>query len=133
MSRTKAKTQEEKLDRSTSCREVIKGPGNFSFDPPIIEDLSRLRQEKTLRARQIVRCREGIEEVLRLLKNYFSKREKHIYECNKACNSTKDPISNLNSQNHLSTTILSTQIPKTHTHTHTLNRSNQLFYISKIS
>ena len=27
----------------------------------------------------------------RLLKNSFSIREKHIYECNQACNTTKDP------------------------------------------
>ena len=70
--------------------------------------------------------------MLRLLKNSFSRREKHRYECNKACNSTNDPINNLDTQNHLLTTILSTWIPKTHTHTHTQNKSNQ-FYISKTS
>ena len=41
--RNKAKTQEEKLDRSTSYREAIEGPGTFSIDPPTIEDLSRLQ------------------------------------------------------------------------------------------
>ena len=38
-----AKTQEEKLDRSTSYREAIEGPRTFLIDPPAIEDLSRLR------------------------------------------------------------------------------------------
>ena len=41
--RKKAKTLEEKLDRSTSYREVIEGLGTFLIDPPAIEDLSRLR------------------------------------------------------------------------------------------
>ena len=41
--RNKAKTQEQKLDRSTSYREAIEGPGTFSIDPPAIEDLLRLR------------------------------------------------------------------------------------------
>ena len=43
VSRDKAKTQENKLNRSTSCREAIEDPGTFSFDPPTVEDLSRLR------------------------------------------------------------------------------------------
>ena len=43
VSRNKAKTQEEKLDRSTSYREAIEGPGTFSFDPLAVKDLSRLR------------------------------------------------------------------------------------------
>ena len=41
--RNKAKTQEQKLDRSTSYQEAIEGPGTFSIDPPAIEDLLRLR------------------------------------------------------------------------------------------
>ena len=82
VSRNKVKTQEEKLNRSTNCREAIEGPGTFSIDPSAIEDLSRLRKEKTLRARQIARCQGGIERVSRLLKNRFSRREKHRYECN---------------------------------------------------
>ena len=65
----------------------------------------------------------------KFLKNRFSRKEKHRYECNQACNSTKDPVNILSSQDHLSTKILSTMIPKTHTHT--LDKSNQ-FYISKI-
>jgi len=43
-----------------------------------------------------------------LLKNNFSIREKHRYECNQTCNSTKDPNNILTFQKHLSTTILST-------------------------
>ena len=43
VSRNEAKTLEEKLDRSTSYREAIKGPGTFSIDPPAFEDMSRFR------------------------------------------------------------------------------------------
>ena len=43
VSRNEAKTLEEKLDRSTSYREVIEGPGTFLIVPPAIKDLSRLR------------------------------------------------------------------------------------------
>ena len=38
VSRNEAKTLEEKLDRSTSYREVIEGPGTFSIDPPAIKN-----------------------------------------------------------------------------------------------
>ena len=34
VSRNKAKTQEQKLDQSTSYREAIEGLGTFSIDPP---------------------------------------------------------------------------------------------------
>ena len=83
----------------------------------------------SLRVWQIAKCRGGVKEVLRLLKNNFSRKKKHRYECNQACNSTNDPINILDSQNHLSTKILSTKISKTLSHT---NKSNQ-FYISKTS
>ena len=43
LSRNKAKTQEERLDRSTRCREAIEEAGDFSIDPPGIEELSGLR------------------------------------------------------------------------------------------
>ena len=39
--RNKAKTQEEKLDRSTSYREAIEGLGTFSIDPPGVEIVIR--------------------------------------------------------------------------------------------
>ena len=61
--------------------------------------------KNSLRSRQIAKCRGGVKVAF---KNNFSRREKHRHECNQACNSTKDPISNLNSQNHFSTTILGT-------------------------
>ena len=40
---TKTQFQEQKLDRSTRCRGVIKEAGAFSIDPPGIEEVSRLR------------------------------------------------------------------------------------------
>ena len=82
---------------------------------------------KSLEARQIARCQGGVELAFKIS---FSRREKHINECNQACNSTNDPKTILTSQNHLSKAIFSTWIPKTHTYT--LNKFNQ-FYISKIS
>ena len=115
--RNKAKTQEEKLDQSTSCQEAIKGPGTFSIDPPSCRGSVEIAIRKSLRARQIAKCQGGIEEVSRLLKNYFSRREKHIYECNQACNSTKDLINILSSQNHLSIKNFKHNDPK-NTHTH---------------
>ena len=115
-----------------------------SIDPPSVEKLSKgqelswlihqvLRRcrdcdkKKSLEAWQIARCKRGVELAFKIS---FSRREKHRHECNQACNTTNDPNTILTSQNNLSAAILSTWIPKTHTHT--LNRSNQ-FYISKIS
>ena len=40
---TKIPDQEQKLDRSIRCREVIKEAGTCSIDPPSIEVLARLR------------------------------------------------------------------------------------------
>ena len=42
VSRNKVPDQEQKLDRSTSCREAIKEAGAFSIYPPGIKKLSRL-------------------------------------------------------------------------------------------
>ena len=71
-----------------------------------------------------------IEKLSRLLKNIFSRREKHRYECNQACYTIKDPNNVLRSQKHLSIKKNVKHIdPK---HTYTLNKSNQ-FYISKTS
>ena len=113
VSRNKAKTQEQKLDRSTSYREAIEGPGTFLIDPPScrgsIEIAIRTKPKNSTDSRVSRRYRGGVEKLSRLLKNSFSRREKHIYEWNQACNTTKDPK-----------------------HTHTLNKSNQ-FYISKTS
>ena len=62
------------------------------------------------------------------LKIVFQRRDKHRYECNQACYSTKDPNNILSSQKHLSTQkMLSIQIPKhTHTHTHTHTQQQQV-------
>ena len=116
LSRNKAKTQEERLDRSTKCLEAIEEAGDFSIDPPGIEELSGLRYEKAWEAQQIVRCWGGVKP---LFKTSFSRQEKHRHECNPTCNSTNDPINTIVSQNHLSIKILSTRISNTHTHTHT--------------
>ena len=94
-----------------------------------IEKLSRSYRDYDKDQLKISIDKLGVEKLLRLLKNSFSRKKKHRYECNQACNSTNDPINILDSQNHLSTTILSTKISKTLTHT---NKSNQ-FYISKTS
>ena len=73
-------------------------------------------------------------EVSRLLKNSFSRREKHRYECNQACNSTKDPniISN-SSKISLNNKKVKHINPKTHTHTHTHKTSLTNFIFQKIS
>ena len=101
VSRNKAKTQEEKLDQSTSYR----GSRNFLDRSTSYRGSIEIAIRKSLRVRQIVRCRRGVELAF---KKRFSRREKHRHECNQVRKSTNDPISNLNSQNHLSTTILST-------------------------
>ena len=61
VSRNKAKTQEKKLDRSISCREAIEDPGTFSIDPPNCQGSVEIAIRKSLRARQIARCRGGVE------------------------------------------------------------------------
>ena len=89
VSRNKAKTQEQNLDRSTyrgSVKITIRTKLKSSTDSQV----SR-------------RCRDSLKTIFQEGKNT-------------ACNSTKDPINILSSQNHLSTTILSTMILKTHTH-----------------
>ena len=47
--------QEQKLDRSTRCREAIEDAKPFLIDPPGIEKLSGLRLKKAEEARQIAR------------------------------------------------------------------------------
>ena len=107
----KHQTQEMRLDRSTRCREAIEGTETFLIDPLGVEIAIR----KSLEARQIARCRGGVELAFKIS---FSRREKHRHECNQVCNSINDPNTILTSQNHLSTAILSTWIPKKkHTHT----------------
>ena len=117
-----------------------------SIDPLGVEKLSRRQKlswsihqvsrrcwdcvkKKAWEARQIARYWGGVKPAFQ---NSFSREKKHRYECNPTYNSTNDPINTKISQNSLSKKFLSTKISKTHTHTHTLNKSNQ-FYISKIS
>ena len=61
VSRNKAKTQEEKLDQSTNYREAIEGLGTFSIDPPSCRGSVEIAIRKSLEARQIARCRKGVE------------------------------------------------------------------------
>ena len=49
VSRNKAKTQENKLDRSINYREAIVDPGTLSFDPPAIEETNFLDGLKSYR------------------------------------------------------------------------------------
>ena len=111
--RNKAKTLEKKLSIHQLSKSY-RGSRNFLGRSTNYRGSSKIAIRKSLEARQIARCRGGVELAF---KNSFSRREKHKHEYNQTRNSTKDPISNSNSQNHLLTTILSTQIPKTHTHT----------------
>ena len=72
----------------------MKGIGDFSIDPP------------------------SYQEVSRLLKNSFSRKEKHRYECNQVCNTTKDPNIILNStKTSLNNKKFKHINPKIHTHT----------------
>ena len=114
---TTQQNQEQKLNRSTRCRETIEDAQPFSIDPPVIEKPSGLWLEKAKEARQRARYRGGVEPAF---KTSFSSCEKHRHKCNPTCNSTNDPINILSSQNHLSIKILSTWIfKKKHTHAHT--------------
>ena len=47
VSRNKAKTQEQKLDRSTSYREAIEGLGTFSINPPSYQESVEIEIRKT--------------------------------------------------------------------------------------
>ena len=61
VSRNKAKTQEKKLDRSTDYREAIEDPRTFSIDPPSYRGSVEIAIRNNLRARQIAKCRGGVE------------------------------------------------------------------------
>ena len=86
------------------CRESIDKKPTL-MDREAIENLSRRQEISQSIHLAIKRYRDydknqlkslidkpGVKEVSRLLKNNFSRKEKHIYECNQACNSTNDPI-----------------------------------------
>ena len=51
VSRNKARTQEQKLDRSTSRREAIEGLGTFQINPPSYRGSVKIAIRKSLRAR----------------------------------------------------------------------------------
>ena len=56
---------------------------------------------------------------VKIAQKQFFKKRKHIYECNQACYSTKDPNSILSSQKHLSTRRKKkSQAHRSKTHTH---------------
>ena len=105
------------IEPTSMDREAIEDLEEISIDPPCCREAIKIAIRGRWKARKIAKCWGGVEKLSRLLKNNFSRREKHKYECNQACNSTNDPINILDSQNHLSTIILSTKIPKTLTHT----------------
>ena len=115
-----------------SYREVSKGPqqsrldGTRSYrgDRRFLDRSTQLSRgveiaiKINLKSQQIGQVSKGIDEVSRLLKNSFSRREKHKYKCNQACDTTKDPNIILNS----SKTFLNNKNvkhinPKIHTHT----------------
>ena len=102
--------KEQSKDTRREARSIHKllrsyqGSRNFLDQSTSYRGSVKIAIRKSLRAQQIARCQGGVELAF---KNSFLRREKHRHECNQARNSTKDPISNLNSQNHFSTTILS--------------------------
>ena len=132
------KTMHARGSRSIErCWDAIE---RISTNREVIEKLSRDQELSQLIHLAVKRCRDcdkkqfksstdklSVEELSRLLKNSFSIREKHRYECNQACNSTNDLINILDSQNHLSIIILNTWIPKTHTHTQKTSLTNFIF------
>ena len=65
----KAKTQEKKFDRATSCREAIEDPGTFLINPPSCRGSIEIAIRNSLRARQIARCQGCIKTVFQEGKN----------------------------------------------------------------
>ena len=61
VSRNKAKTQEQKLDRSISYQEAIEDPETFLIDPPSYRGSVEIVIRKSLRARKIAGCRGGVK------------------------------------------------------------------------
>ena len=90
------------------------------------------RERKLKRLDKQPSCREVSRNCRDCPKIVFQRREKHKYERNQACYSTKDPNNILSFQKNLSTRKCQAFRSKTHTHAHTLNKSNQ-FYILKTS
>ena len=65
VSRNKAKTQEQKLDQSTGCREAIEGPGTFSIYPPScrgsVEIAIRTKLKSSTDSQMLRRNQRGVE------------------------------------------------------------------------
>ena len=61
VSRNKAKTQEQKLDRSISFQEAIEDLRTFLIDPPSSRGSVEIAIGNSLRSRQIARCQGGVE------------------------------------------------------------------------
>ena len=64
--RNKVKTQEQKLDRSTNCREAIEGPETLSIDPPSCQgsvEIAIRTKFKILRNSQVSRMYQGGVEI----------------------------------------------------------------------
>ena len=112
--------QEQKLNRSTRCRETIEEAG-------AIRKAIRNSWRSSKNSKVSMRYRGGVEPTFKIS---FSRCEKHRHECNPTCNSTNDPINTIISQNRLSIKILSTWISKTHTHTH--NKFNQFYFKNQV-
>ena len=77
VSRYKAKTQEKKLDQSTSCREAIEDPGIFLIDSPSYRGSVEIVIRKGLKARQIARCRDCLKTIFQEGKNTDMNAIKH--------------------------------------------------------
>ena len=118
------------LNRSRSCQDAIEtNSQKLRWIENAITAIEKGRSKGLINSLAVERCLEAIEK----LKNSFSKKRKTQIWMQSSIYSTKDPNNILSSQNHLLTRKMSSiYIQNTHTHTHTLNKSNQ-FYISKTS
>ena len=108
--------QQSDLDGSSNYSESIEHTETTSMD----QNCDNSYRERKLKRLNI---QPSYREVLRscrdCLKIVFQRKEKHRYECNQTCYSTRDPKKILSSQKHLSSRkMLSIQIQNTHTHTH---------------
>ena len=110
-------------------REAIEHLSNIQKLPRWIKKLLRSYRDKFSKTSMDRNCDNNCRDCPKIV---FQRREKHKYERNQACYSTKDPNNILSFQKNLSTRKCQAFRSKTHTHAHTLNKSNQ-FYILKTS
>ena len=137
--RCRASVEEQPTISSTEARSIDLAVEKLSRRLELsrsIQQVSRRCQDcdkkKSLKARQIVRCRGGVEQAF--WKQFFEKRKTQTW---------MQSIMQHNqwSKHHINLSILSLNYnfkhmdPKTrthtHTHTHTHNKSNQLLYFKK--